>query len=160
MKKFWGAFLGTAAAVGLGYLGYKVAKDINDVPEENNDFNKKAKKYFSEKWRNFRLIIDEKNSQIEDVVSKLKDDIISEKDEGKRRELVETASRKIAKLREEIHDTMEIRKRELMEFADNVKQSKTYNSAAAAVSGAGTAIKDAFRKKDDCCLEEFPEDED
>ena len=146
-KKFFGTVFGAAVATGLIYVGSKVIKEINEIPEENNDYRKKAQKYFSEKWQNFRILIDDKNKKIEEIVEKLKEDVIKEVDEEKRRELVEAASRQINHLREEIKETMATRRRELAEFTEKFKTSDFYVDTVAAVTSAGETIKGAFRKK-------------
>ena len=148
VKKIFGTVFGAAVATGLIYVGSKVLKEIDKIPDEDNNYRKKAQKYFAEKWQNFRVSIDDRNKQIEEIVAKLKEDVIKEVNEEKRRELVEGASRQINRLREEIKETMAARRKDLIEFTDKFKQSSFYVDTVAAITSTGEKIKEKFRKND------------
>lgn len=114
---------GIAVVASAAYIVQKIVKDIDQMPSEDNCYKNKAKKYFYEKWENFKSIMNQKNSQIDDILQKLKSDIIMEMDPERRRELIDTATMHIAKIKDEIQDILDARKNEICIWAYKLTNS-------------------------------------
>ena len=59
-KKGLGITFGIAALASVAYISYKVAKEIDEMPNETDDFKEKAKKWYIQKRNMFKEMIDEK----------------------------------------------------------------------------------------------------
>lgn len=142
-----GIVVGVAAVAGVSYIAYKVAKEIDAMPNETGDYKEKAKKWFAQKRNMFKEMIDEKNHQIAEIIEKVKEDIINEADAEKRKELIENATAKIKELRVEIKELMETRARELSALAKKISESDLFTELVSAVNNAKDAVIHQFEDK-------------
>lgn len=142
-----GIVVGIAAVAGVSYIAYRVAKEIDAMPNETGDYKEKAKKWFMQKRNMFKEMIDEKNAQISEIIAKVKDEIINEGDSEKRKELMENATIKINELKNEIKELMETRTKELSELARKISQSDLFSELVSAVNHAKSAVISQFEDK-------------
>lgn len=122
---------GIAVVASAAYVVSKIVSEISELPEENSCYKDKAKKYFYEKWENFKTVIQQKNSQIEDVMNRLKTDITVELDPEKRKELIDNATMNIAKIKDEMHDIIDARRNEICIWAYKLTHSTFVGDATA-----------------------------
>jgi ribosomal protein L11 len=92
-------------------------------------------------------MIEEKKAEIEEVSIKLKEDVIKEIDEAKRRELVEKATRKIAELKEEIKEISAKRRDEFLFYMRKMNATKIANAAHDMGINVKKAVTEKFTSK-------------
>ena len=143
-KKLIATTFTAALLTGAVVLGVKIAKDIDESTDEDINYNEKAERYFKEKWANFRTIMDEKNAQIDEIMQKVKEDVVKEVDELRRKEIVQNASKQIAELKDEIRIIAEQRRADLIKLSDKVKKSGVIADVKDAAVKTGRAVKKAI----------------
>ncbi|MDR0930712.1 MAG: hypothetical protein LBM38_03055 [Clostridiales bacterium] len=136
-KKGFGIALGVASAFLVAYAAKLIVNDINNMVDETSEFDERAKKWFKQKKEYFKGLIDEKNMQIAEISDKLKEDVIKEIDDIKRKALIEKATQKIAILKDDIKDISAQRRREFIYFLRKMNAS----AVADFVRKAGVNIK-------------------
>lgn len=146
-KTIFSMVVGAAAVVGVACLTAYVANEIEKSTDEDISYRQKAERYFTKKWKDFKSTVDEKNKQIEKIIQKVKEDVVKEVDEIRRKEIVETASRQIAALRDEIKNLAEARRRDLVRITSKIKDSDIMTDTVRFVTSAGSAIKKSIAKK-------------
>ena len=146
-RKMLGGVIGAAIVAGAVVLGVKIAKDIEESTDEDIEYKEKAERYFKEKWKNFREVVDEKNVKIDEIMKKVKEDVVKEVDELKRKEIVQKASEQIAKLKDEIRDIAEERRQDLVKLSEKVKKSGVWKDTKEAVVKTGRSIKRVINSK-------------
>jgi len=150
-KKRFGSFLfgmfGAASAIGITLMAKKVANEIDEFTDEDIDYSEKAERYFAEKWKNFKEMVDSKNIQIAEITKKTKEDVIKEVDELKRKEIIEKASTQIEKLRAEIKDIMDARQKDLIKISEKVKKTSVFQNASKAIKNVSQNVKQAIDRQ-------------
>ena len=130
-RAFWLA-TGIVAGVLLTHAAKKVKEDIDNMVDEDRDLNTKTKEWFSEKKKHFKDLLEQKQEQINAISIKLKSDIIKEIDEEKRKALVQKATEKIAKLKEEIKEISNQRREEFLYYMRKINATNVAELAAKA----------------------------
>lgn len=129
MKRAIWLAVGVTAGVLVAGAAKKVKDDIDTIVDEDRNFGEKTKEWFSEKRKIFAQMIEEKKTEIEEVSAKLKEDVIKEIDEAKRKELVEKATRRIAELKGEIKEISSKRRDEFVFYMRKMNATKIANAA-------------------------------
>ncbi|MDR1101449.1 MAG: hypothetical protein LBL34_03735 [Clostridiales bacterium] len=142
-RLFWLA-AGVTAGVMLAGAAKKVKEDIDNLVDDNRDFGKQTKEWFTEKRKHFKELIDAKNTQIEEISAKLKADVIKEIDEFRRRDLVEEATRKIARLKDEIKKISTERRDQFLYYIRKANATKIADFA----QNAGVHVKNSGYRED------------
>ena len=141
-RAFWLA-TGIVAGVLLTHAAKKVKEDMETIVDEDRDLNTRTKEWFAGKKQYFKDLLEEKQEQINAIAVKLKADIIKEIDEDKRKELVQKATEKIAKLKEEIREISEQRREEFLYYMRKINAT----NVAEVASKVGGNLKKFAKEK-------------
>ena len=166
-RGFWLA-TGVIAGVLLTNAAKKIKEDFEknvDEDAEDKDMGEKAKEWFTEKKKDFKGLLDEKQEQINKIKAKLKADVIKEIDEEKRKELVKKATEKIAKLKEEIKEIGTQRRDEFLGYMKKINASGIVETASDIGKNVKKIAKEKLASKeesiidDDFDFEDFEDEE-
>jgi len=141
-RAFW-LVTGLTIGVLLTHAAKKVKEDVETMVDEDRGLNAKTKEWFLDKKKYFKDLLEQKQTQINTISTKLKADIIKEIDEEKRKEIVQKATEKIAKLKEEIKEITNQRREEFLYYMRKVNATNVANVAA----NVGVNLKKAAKEK-------------
>ncbi len=125
-KAKWGIILGIAAGAGAAYLAYRVNKEILAMPSETDSYKEKAMLWYEMKKESIKESIDAKREQVKEIARSTKEALIGENSAEKRKEIMDSASKKISAIGKEIQELISKGAKEVSAMAQKVSNSDLF----------------------------------